>query len=101
MPSRALLSEVQSRGDPNAVDAVGARAWGWTLAGGWDSLPNRRLGVAGLPQVTHRWALDTETMTGTNQHRALGHAAPIYGRDGDAAGRTGKAADRPAPCDGR
>ena len=50
------------------IDAVQPGAWGWTLAGGWDSLPNRRLGVAGRPQVTHQWALDTETMTGTNQH---------------------------------
>ncbi len=50
------------------IDAVRPGAWGWTLAGGWDSLPNRRLGVADLPQVVHRWALDSDAMTGTNQH---------------------------------
>ncbi len=50
------------------IDAVRPGAWGWTLAGGWDSLPNRRLGVADLPQVVHRWALDPDAMTGTNQY---------------------------------
>lgn len=50
------------------IDAVRPGAWGWTLAGGWDSPVNRRLGVAGLPQVVHRWALNTDTLTGTNQY---------------------------------
>ena len=50
------------------IETVRPGTWGWTLAGGWDSLPNRRLGVAEMPQVTHRWALDTGANTGTNQY---------------------------------
>ena len=50
------------------IGVVRPGAWGWTLAGGWDSLPNRRLGVADGPQVVHRWDLNAEAMTGTNQY---------------------------------
>lgn len=56
------------------IDAVRSGAWGWTLAGGWDSLPNRRLRVADLPQVVHRWALNADAMSGTNQY---GHEVKI------------------------
>jgi len=50
------------------IETVRPDGWGWTLAGGWDSPVNRRLGVADRPGVVHRWALDADAMTGTNQH---------------------------------
>ena len=43
-------------------------SWGWTIAGGWDSPVNRRLGIAAGGDVLHLWTLDTEAMTGRNQH---------------------------------
>lgn len=42
--------------------------WGWTVAGGWDSPLNRRLGVAGGEELLHLWTLDADAMTGRNQH---------------------------------
>lgn len=72
------------------IDAVRPGAWGWTLAGGWDSLPNRRLGVDDLPQVVHRWALNADTLTGTNQH---GHEVTLR----PFMGVMGMPADTPGP----
>lgn len=42
--------------------------WGWSCAGGWDSPLNRQLGVAGGEELLHLWTLDTDAMTGCNQH---------------------------------
>ena len=56
------------------IDTVQPGAWGFNTAGGWDSAVNRRLGVADLPGVVHRWTLDSGSMTGTNQH---GHTVAL------------------------
>ncbi len=50
------------------IGAIRPGSWGWTLAGGWDSPLNRRLGVAEGEEVMHLWTLDAEAMTGRNQH---------------------------------
>ena len=42
--------------------------WGYTNAGGWSSLVNDALGVAGGEGIVHLWALGTAAMTGRNQH---------------------------------
>lgn len=41
--------------------------WGYTIAGGWDSALNARLGVAELPEQLMLWHLDVPSMTGVNQ----------------------------------
>lgn len=64
-------------------------SWGWTVAGGWDSPVNRRLGVAEGAEVLHLWTLDAETMTGRNQHGhevALRPFLGVMGMPGDAPG---------------
>ena len=55
------------------IDEIIPGAWGWTVAGGWDSPVNQRLG---LLEGENRfvWALDSTTMTGRNQ---FGHTLPL------------------------
>ncbi len=50
------------------IIAVHPGTWGWSVAGGWDSPGNRRLGVAEGAEVMHLWSLDSEAMVGRNQH---------------------------------
>jgi acetamidase/formamidase len=50
------------------VDALVPGEYGWTWAGGWDSVFNRRLGVVGEPGRQVLWTLDRETMTGRNSY---------------------------------
>ena len=42
-------------------------AWGWTVAGGWQSSVNDRLGMSELPEFRYDWTLDPETKVGRNQ----------------------------------
>ena len=72
------------------IETVRPGGWGWTLAGGWDSPVNRRLGVADGPGVVHRWTLDADAMIGTNQHGhevALRPFMGVMGMPMDAPGR--------------
>ncbi len=48
-------------------------AWGWSLAGGWDSWINTRLGVA-QDEYRHNWRLDAGKMIGRNQ---FGHSIKL------------------------
>src|SRR5205085_6431563 len=41
-----------------AIGALEPGAWGWTGAGGWPSVLNERLGVAGGPNHLLVWSLD-------------------------------------------
>jgi acetamidase/formamidase len=54
-------------------------SWGFTVAGGWDSDTNRRLGVADSPGTLHRWTLDGEAMTARNQHGHTVAMGPFMG----------------------
>src|SRR5690348_7177712 len=47
------------------VDAVVPGSWGWTVAGGWDSPINKRLGIVD-GEFMHEWTLDPAAMTGRN-----------------------------------
>lgn len=42
--------------------------WGWSVAGGWESPLNRRLGVVEDEELLHLWTLNAEASTGRNQH---------------------------------
>lgn len=50
------------------IDKIVPGSYGWTVAAGWESSVNRRLGMVEATHVIHRWTLDVESMTGTNQH---------------------------------
>jgi len=50
------------------ITALRPGNWGWSAASGWPSLVNSRLGLTETPEVSHRWTLDPEKMTGRNQH---------------------------------
>jgi acetamidase/formamidase len=50
------------------IDAVVPGTWGNWVAGGWPSAFNQRYGVPEGGTVVHTWQLDTDTMTGRNQH---------------------------------
>lgn len=56
------------------IDSILPGSYGWTGAGGWDSVFNRRLGLVDAPESPHRWTLDAETMTGRNH---LGHQVKL------------------------
>ena len=49
-------------------------AWGYVYAGGWKTPLNDRLGVSEGAGTVHVWALDTDAMTGRNQH---GHGVAL------------------------
>lgn len=50
------------------IDRIETGAWGWTIAGGWPSALNQRLGLAELPTEQLLWQLDPHTLTGRDQH---------------------------------
>ena len=52
--------------------------WGWTIAGGWDSPINRRLGIV-EGEHRHNWRLDLEKMIGRNQFGHTVKLAPFIG----------------------
>jgi len=53
--------------------------WGWTLAGGWDSPINRRLGIVGGGDHRLNWALDTKRMIGRDQFGRTVALKPFMG----------------------
>jgi acetamidase/formamidase len=68
----AMMLEVQIR-------SITPGPWGWTLAGGWESPLNRRLGLVGTPERRLNWQLDTKAMVGTDQHGHTVKLAPFMG----------------------
>jgi acetamidase/formamidase len=76
----ALCGPIQVRGaQPGMVlgvriDEVRPGPYGFTMAGGWSSEPNDRLGVA-EEGITLVWDLDPDSMTGRNQ---LGHTIDLH-----------------------
>jgi len=48
--------------------------YGWTVAGGWDSPLNRRLGLEAVKETVLSWSLDPDAGTGVDQH---GHRVPL------------------------
>jgi acetamidase/formamidase len=61
------------------IQAILPGSWGFTVAGGWDSEVNRRLGVVDPPGTLHRWTLDGEAMTARNQHGHTVAMRPFMG----------------------
>jgi acetamidase/formamidase len=53
--------------------AIVPGTWGWSVAGGWDSPLNRRLGII-EGEHRHNWQLDRDQMIGRNQ---FGHEVPL------------------------
>ncbi len=62
--------------------AVEPAPWGWSVAGGWPSEVNRRLGVAEGEDWPMRWVLDTEAGVGTNQFGQSVRLRPFMGITG-------------------
>ncbi|MDQ6693716.1 MAG: acetamidase/formamidase family protein [Chloroflexota bacterium] len=56
------------------INEVVPGAWGWTVAGGWESDTNQRLGAVDLPAATLNWTLDVEKMIGHDQY---GHTVAL------------------------
>jgi acetamidase/formamidase len=60
------------------IDKVVPGSWGWSVAGGWDSPLNRRLGIV-EGEYGHNWELDVEKMTGRNQYGHIIRLSPFMG----------------------
>jgi acetamidase/formamidase len=55
-------------------------SYGWTLAGGWDTPVNSRLGLgASAPGLAMRWDLDRDRMVGRNQYGHEVGLSPFMG----------------------
>ena len=51
------------------IGALRTGTWGWTVAGGWASPVNERLGMgAAVPEAWLRWELDPDRLVGRDQH---------------------------------
>lgn len=61
------------------IGAIHPGAWGITLAGGWRSRINERLGITGEPERILLWALDADTMTGRDQYGHVVRLRPFMG----------------------
>jgi acetamidase/formamidase len=53
-------------------------SWGWTVAGGWDSPVNRRLGIV-AGDYRHNWRLDVQRSLACNQFGHTVKLAPFMG----------------------
>ena len=53
--------------------------WGWTVAGGWSTPVNDRLGVSEGSETWLVWELDPEKGTGKDQHGRLVRLSPFMG----------------------
>ena len=49
------------------INEVRPGSWGWTVAGGWDSAVNKKLGLV-EERVRLRWALNADEMIGRDQY---------------------------------
>ena len=56
------------------IEEIRPGRWGWSLAGGRQTLVNRRLGIDPPPGILHIWTLDPDALTGRNQH---GHTVAL------------------------
>jgi acetamidase/formamidase len=81
----ALLGPVEVRGARAGgtlavgIDEVRAGDWGVTVAGGWSSFLNDRLGLAVGEQRVLRWDLDAEAGTGRDQDGRVVDLRPFLG----------------------
>jgi acetamidase/formamidase len=81
----ALLGPVEVRGARAGgtlvvgIDEVRAGAWGVTVAGGWSSFLNDRLGLAEGEQRVLRWELDAGAGTGRDQDGRVVDLRPFLG----------------------
>lgn len=60
------------------IGEIRVGTWGWTRSGGFDSEVNRALGLT-EQGITHRWTLDPDRLTGTNQHGYTVQLRPFLG----------------------
>ena len=81
------------------IGALRTGTWGWTVAGGWASPVNERLGMgAAMPQTWLRWELDPDRLVGRDQHGhelALRPFLGVIGMPPAAPGRHPTAPPRP------
>jgi acetamidase/formamidase len=83
------------------INAIQPGSWGFTVASGWGSDVNRRLGVADGPETLHRWTLDGAAMTGRNQHGHVVALRPFMGVMGMPPDEPGRhSTGPPRPCGG-
>ncbi len=61
------------------INALRPAEWGWTVAGGWPSAVNERMGVDTGAEVRHAWTLDREALLGRNQHGHTVKLRPFLG----------------------
>jgi acetamidase/formamidase len=61
------------------IDEIRPGAWGSTVAGGWPSRVNTRLGLDREPRRMLLWELDAGTMTGRDQYGHVVHLRPFMG----------------------
>jgi acetamidase/formamidase len=74
-------------------------AWGWTIAGGWDSPLNRLLNIT-EGEHRHNWRLDREKIIGTNQFGHVVKLAPFMGVLGMAPAEPARAPTFPPRAEG-
>jgi acetamidase/formamidase len=81
----ALVGPVEVRGARAGqtlavrVDEVRVGPWGWTVAGGWSSLLNDRLGVEDGDKHVLFWELDPDAATGTDDRGRTVDLHPFLG----------------------
>ncbi len=61
------------------IGAFRTGTYGWTVAGGWDSPLNRRLGIAELDETVLSWTLDPDAGTGVDQYGRTVPLRPFLG----------------------
>jgi acetamidase/formamidase len=60
------------------IDAIEVGEWGTTMAGGWPSVWNEKLGIT-TQGVFHIWTFDKQVQTATNQHGHTVSLRPFMG----------------------
>jgi acetamidase/formamidase len=64
-----------------AIGKVCPEPWGWTIAGGWSTRLNERVGVTDSPELLI-WELDSEHLVGRNQYGHQVQLNPFMGNMG-------------------
>lgn len=83
------------------IDDIQPGTWGWTVAAGWPSDFNQRLGLAEAPELVFRWTLDPQTMQARNQYGHSVALRPFMGVMGLAPAEPGiHSTVPPRPCGG-
>jgi acetamidase/formamidase len=81
----ALLGPIEVRGAKAGgtlavrIDEVRVASWGFTVAGGWPSFLNDRLGFTGGEEVRLDWKLDPDACTGTDNRGRTVDLRPFLG----------------------